>query len=251
MMFTARAYHVLGEALAQSNVVTLLDEVSRGERILVRVTTGKTLVGHIEESEMTLLLHDIANLAPLVLGGVDTGGVVSTGVQQNDAVVGSGLDVGDEALKVKTNGVLVVVTVGRNLHSGVLEDGGMIGPAGGGKIDLLSVRVEALQESTSNSQSTGTGNGLRDDETVLLEDGRVAAIRQFRSSLGEGRNTSNTGVFFVETRRNDLVFGSANGGQNIRLALVITCLFQNTEISCRTKQLTSIKPLRKPERFKT
>jgi ABC-type lipoprotein export system ATPase subunit len=75
----------------------------------------------------------------------------------------------------------------------------MVGPAGSGKVDLLSVWVEALQESTSDSQSTGTGNGLSDDETVLLDDGGVAAICQLRSSLGEGRNTSDTGVFFVET----------------------------------------------------
>lgn len=61
--------------------MTLLDEVSRGKSITVRVTTGKALVGHIEESEVALLLHDIANLAPLILGGINTGGVVSTGVQ--------------------------------------------------------------------------------------------------------------------------------------------------------------------------
>jgi hypothetical protein len=231
--------------------VTLLDEVSRGESITVRVTTGKALVGHIEESEVALLFHDIANLAPLVLGGINTGGVVSTGVQQDDAVVGSGLDVSDEALEVKANSVLVVVTVGRDLHSGVLEDGGMVGPAGSGKVDLLSVRVEALQESTSDSQGTGTGNGLSDDKTVLLDDGGVAAIGELRSSLCKGRNTSDTSIFFVETRRNDLVFGSANRGQNIWLALVITYSFRIQKISRCTKQLASVKLLRKPERFKS
>lgn len=231
--------------------MTLLDEVSRGESITVRVTTGKALVGHIKESEVALLLHDIANLAPLVLGGINTGGVVSTGVQQDDAVVGSGLDVSDEALEVKANSVLVVVTVGGDLHSGVLEDGGMVGPAGSGKVDLLSVRVEALQESTSDSQGTGTGNGLSDNKTVLLDDGGVAAIGQLRSSLCKGRNTSDTSIFFVETRRNDLVFGSANRGQNIWLALVITYSFRKQKISRCMKQLASIKPLRKLERFKS
>lgn len=116
----------------------------------------------------------------------------------------------------------------------------MVGPAGSGKVDLLRVRVEALQESTSDSQGTGTGNGLSDDKTVLLDDGGVAAIGQFRSSLGEGRNTSDTSVFFVETRRNDLVFGSTNRGQNIWLALVITYSFRLQKISRCTEQWVSI-----------
>jgi hypothetical protein len=127
----------------------------------------------------------------------------------------------------------------------------MVGPAGSGKVDLLSVRVEALQESTSDSQGTGTGNGLSDDKTVLLDDGGVAAIGELRSSLCKGRNTSDTSIFFVETRRNDLVFGSANRGQNIWLALVITYSFRIQKISRCTKQLASVKLLRKPERFKS
>ena len=49
--------------------MALLDEVAGSESILVSVTGGKALVSHVEESEVALLLHDIADLAPLVLRG--------------------------------------------------------------------------------------------------------------------------------------------------------------------------------------
>ena len=215
--------HVLGETLAQSNVVALLHEVTRSESILVSITAGKALVGHVEEGKVALLLHDVANLAPLVLSRVNTGRVVSASVEQDDAVLRSSLDVGKQTLKVETDSVLVVVAVLLHLETGILKNSVVVGPAGSGEVDLLRVRVEALQESTTDSQSTGTRDGLGDNETVVLEDGRVGTVGELRSSLGEGRNTSDAGVLLVETRRNNLVLGSADGRQNVGLALVVTC----------------------------
>jgi hypothetical protein len=215
-------HHVLGKGLAQSDVVALLDEVTGSKGILVSVTAGEALVGHVEEGEVALLLHDIANLAPLVLGGVNTGRVVGTGVQQDDAVVGGGLDVGNQTLKVQTDGVLVVVAVLLDLETGVLEDGVVVGPAGGGKVDLLRVGVETLEESTADPQGTGAGDGLGDDEAVFLEDGRVGAVGQLGGGLGEGRDAGDAGILLVAARGHDLVLGGADGGQDVRLALVVT-----------------------------
>jgi hypothetical protein len=202
--------------------VALLDEVTGSKGILVGVTAGETLVGHVEEGEVALLLHDIADLAPLVLGRVNTGRVVGTGVQQDDAVVGGGLDVGNQTLKVQTDGVLVVVAVLLDLETGVLEDGVVVGPAGGGKVDLLRVGVETLKESTADSQGTGAGDGLGDDEAVFLEDGRVGAVGQLGGGLGEGRDAGDAGILLVVARGHDLVLRGADGGQDVRLALVVT-----------------------------
>lgn len=215
-------HHVLGETLAQSNVVALLDEVARSESILVSVTTGEALVGHVEEGEVALLLHDIADLAPLVLGGVDTGRVVSACVQQDDAVVRGGLDIGDQALKVQTDCVLVVVAVLLDLEARVLEDGIVVGPARVGEVDLLRMGVEALQERTADAQGTSAGDGLGDDEAVLGQGGGLGAVGQLGSGLGEGRDAGDTGVLLVEARSDDLVLRLADGGQDVRLALVVT-----------------------------
>lgn len=214
--------HVLGETLAKSDVVALLDEVAGSKGILVSVTAGKALVGHVEEGEVTLLLHDIADLAPLGLGRVDTGGVVSASVEQDDAALGSGLDVGNQTLEVETNGVLVVVAVLGNLETGVGEDSLVVSPAGVGEVDLLRAGVELLEESTTNAQSTGTGDGLGDDEAVVLDGGGVGAVSELGGSGGEGGNTGDASVLLVQAGCDNLVLSGADGGQNVRLALIVT-----------------------------
>lgn len=214
--------HVLGETLAKSDVVALLDEVAGSKGILVGVTASKALVGHVEEGEVALLLHDIADLAPLGLGRVDTGGVVSASVEEDDAALGSGLDVGNQTLEVEANGVLVVVAVLGDLETGVGEDGLVVSPAGVGEVDLLRAGVELLEESTTNAQSTGTGDGLGDDEAVVLDGGGVGAVSELGGGGGEGGNTGDASVLLVQAGCDDLVLSGADGGQNVRLALVVT-----------------------------
>lgn len=203
--------------------MALLDEVSRRKRITVSVAAGKALVGHIEEGEVALLLDNVADLTPLVLGWVHTSRVVSASVQQDDAVRRSGLEVLDHALEVEANRVLVVVPVLVYFEAGVLEDRIVVGPARGREIDLLGVRIEALEESTAYSQGTGAGNGLGDNKAVFLDGGRVGSVGKLSSRLGKRRKTGDGGVLLVEARRNDFLFGSANRRKDVRLALVVTC----------------------------
>ncbi len=213
-------YHVLGERLAEGNVVALLDKVADGKGVLVNVATGEALVGHVEEGKVAMLLGDLGNLLPLLLRGVDTGGVVSTGVEEEDTALGGGLDVGDHAVKVQANGMLVVVAVLLDLEAGVGEDGLVVGPRRGGDVNLLLAGVEAGEEVGANAQSTGAGDGLGDGQAV--EGGRVLAVSELG---GQGRklgNTGDAGVLLVQLLVNDLLLGLADGGQDIRLALVIT-----------------------------
>jgi len=58
--------------------VTLLDKVSDSEGVLEDITRGESLVCHVKEGEVLLLLADVGELLPLSLGGVNTSGVVST-----------------------------------------------------------------------------------------------------------------------------------------------------------------------------
>jgi hypothetical protein len=109
--------HVLGETLAERDLVTLLDEVANGEGILVSVSAGEALVGHVEEGVVVILLDNIAQSAPLLLGRVNTSRVVSASVEKDNAALGHLLDVLDHTLKVETDGVLVVVAVLLNLEA--------------------------------------------------------------------------------------------------------------------------------------
>ena len=203
--------------------MALAHKMPGGESILVSIAAGEALVGHIEEGKVALLLHHIADLAPLFLGWVDTGRVVGASVEKDDAVLRGGLDVGNQTLEVETNGVLVVVTILFNLQARVLEDSVVVGPARVREVDLFRVGIEALQESTTDSQGTGTRNGLGDDEAVLLNGRGVLTIGQLCSGLGERRNTGDTSVLLVKAGGNNLVLCGANRGQNVGLTLVITC----------------------------
>lgn len=66
--------------------MTLGNKVANGESIASNVSRSEALVGHIEEGEEFLLLGNIGEGGPLLGGGVDTGGVVGTRVEEDDRV---------------------------------------------------------------------------------------------------------------------------------------------------------------------
>lgn len=76
--------HIFCETLAEGNGVTLLDEMPDGEGVLVSQARCKALVCHVKENEVALLFANVADFGPLLGGWVDAGGVVGTGVEQND-----------------------------------------------------------------------------------------------------------------------------------------------------------------------
>ena len=221
MFQLADTHHVLCERLGKAGTETLLDEVTEGKGVLVGVARSEALVGHVEEGVVVALLDGVGDLHPLLLGRVDTGGVVGAGVEQDNAALGHGLDVGDHAIEVEANGVLVVVPVLLDLEAGVLEDSGVVRPRGVGDVDGLRVRVVALEEGAADAKGTGTGDGLGDGDAVLGERSRVAAVGQLESSLGELGDAGDAGVLLVESRVDDLLLGLLHRGQHVRLALVV------------------------------
>lgn len=105
------AYHVLCKALCEAELVTLLNEMTKGECVPVDVTARKALVGHVEEGVMLALLDNVAYGTPLRWRRVDPSWVVSTRVEQNQTAFGKCLDIRDHSVKVEANRVLVVVPV--------------------------------------------------------------------------------------------------------------------------------------------
>lgn len=148
--------HVFGEGLAESNLVALLDEVADGKGVLDGGAGSKALVSHIEEGEELLLIANVGDCGPLLLGGVNASGVVGTGVEEDNGALGSSLQVSLETLKVEADGRLVEISVAANLESGITEDGDVVSPCGGGEIDCLGARVVAGEEGTSNAESTSS-----------------------------------------------------------------------------------------------
>ena len=216
-------HHVLSKALRQARQVTLLDEVAQRERVLVAVAAGEALIGHVEEGVVLALLHDLAQLPPLILGRVDARRVVRARVQQHDAVARRLLQVGHHALKVQPDGVLVVVPVLLDAQARVLEDGRVVGPARRGQVDGLGVRVEAREEGAADAQRARARDGLGGDDAVLPERRRVGAVGQRDGRLGEGGHARDARVLLVARLGDDLLLGGAHRGQHVGLALVVAC----------------------------
>jgi hypothetical protein len=76
----AQRHTHLGEALAQRDLVALLDKVAQRVRVGVGVAGREALVGHVEEGEVVLLLDHLGDALPVLARRVDTGRVVRAGV---------------------------------------------------------------------------------------------------------------------------------------------------------------------------
>lgn len=216
----SETHHVLGERLAEGNVVALLDKVADSEGILVGVTAGKALVGHVEEGEVALLLDDIRDLLPLLLTGVNTSGVVGAGVEEEDTAVGGSLDIGNQTLKVEANGALVVVAVLLNVETSVVEDSLVVSPRGGGDVDLLLAGEELGEESSANTEGTSTGDGLGDGDA--LKGGVVGTVGQLGGGGSELGDTSDSSILLVQLGLNHLLLSLADRGQDVGLAGIVT-----------------------------
>ena len=130
---------VLGEALRDAQLETLLDEIAHRPRVALQIARGEALVCAVEEREMTSLSYDGGNLLPLVLCGVHACGVVCAGVQKDDGALGSGADGGEHAVEVETLGGGGEVGVGFYGQGDVAEDLVVVGPCGRTEVDGLGL----------------------------------------------------------------------------------------------------------------
>jgi len=72
------------------------------------------------------------------------------------------LEVSFHALKVETDSALVKVSVAANLEARVTEDGSVVTPGRRREVDDFGFGVVASNESTTNTKSTSSRNGLSD-----------------------------------------------------------------------------------------
>lgn len=180
------------------------------ESVFVGVAARETLVGHIKERVMLLLLEDLADLFPLILGRIDARWVVRARMQQYDALVWGRLEVRNHTFQVKPHRFLLVILILDNFEAGIAQQGFVVRPAWCRNVNLLAVGIESIQKFTTNPQSAGTRNRLSDCYPVFLYDSRIFSVRKERRSFRECWNSSNTRIFLVQFRRNHLFFSCAN-----------------------------------------
>ncbi len=153
---------VLGEGLRDAQFEALLDEVADRPGVVLEVPGREALVGAVEEGEVLLGADDFGDVGPLGAGGVDAGGVVRAGVQEDDAAFGGGVDGRAHAVVVEAFGLRGEVGVGFDGQVDVGEDLVVVGPGRGGEVDGLVVGadVEFGEEETAEVDGAGAGDGL-------------------------------------------------------------------------------------------
>lgn len=163
--FTIEA-EVLREGLGNGEFEALLSEVADSPGITVQVAGSETLVRAIEEGEMVAGAHGFGDFDPLLLGRVNTGWIVGTGVEDEDGEMGRGENGSNQAVVVQTTGINVEVRVVRNSSPNVLEDLVVVRPGWDRGIESGFWRpwVEAREEQSSEMDRTGSGNGLTTDD---------------------------------------------------------------------------------------
>ena len=115
----------------------VFDEFSHGIGVLVDVTTGETLVGHVHVDEQLALLHEGREFVPLLRSRIDTRGIVSARMKQNDGVLRDLFDVFLGTVEIEAARFRVVVAVGFHVESSMFHDGRVIAPRWIGQVDHL------------------------------------------------------------------------------------------------------------------
>ena len=214
---------VLGEGLEQHDVVGVLGEESQGVSVLLEVTGGETLVGRVEGAEVVLRLDNVEDVSPLFGGGVNTSGVVSANVQENDRVVLGVLEIFSEAVEVETLGLGVVVAVLLPLLAGDIDKTLVKRPCGSGDQDInVLVGVPVREHLETDTEGAGTGDTLAGSNATFLDLLVVSTVSEGEALGDVGVNTLDAGVFVVHVEIQNSLFSLTDAIEDERLASVAT-----------------------------
>lgn len=159
-----------------------------GGAVPVQVAAGKALVRRVEKGEQAPLLGHRQHARPLLGGGVDAGGVVRAGVQQEHRALGSGAQIRQHAVVVQPPGGGEVVAVGLDLEPRSLKHRAVVGPAGRGHQHHVRAGVVPLQKLGTHAQRACARQRLHRRVAALAQRGALRAKRQRRRGGAEGRH---------------------------------------------------------------
>mmetsp|Transcript_321 Transcript_321/g.862 ORF Transcript_321/g.862 Transcript_321/m.862 type:complete len:371 (-) Transcript_321:1657-2769(-) len=212
--------HVLGVGLGAAHHVTVLEENIDGLGVLHAVTGGEALVRHVEEWEVALLPHQLADLLPLVRGWVHARWVVGASVEQEEAAPLRGSDVLHHAIEVESPGLRLVVPEGLLLDAGVTPDVVVVGPRRNGDVNLRA-GLELLHEVRHEAARPGSGKTLHGSDLVGLDQRVVIPVSQLDRVVAELLEAAHRQVLH-ELVSHDLLLRFADTLEDHRVAIVVT-----------------------------
>lgn len=209
---------VLGEGKSEGDVVAIFNELTESVSIVSDRAGAVTEVSSIEDDNMVLLLAELADLVPLLVSGINTSGVVSTGVEHEGGVVGGLVDIVHHTGEVEGGTSGVEVTVFRGVHTTVSENGVLVSPGGVGESNIVG-DVAVVQELGKETERTRTRNSLSVSNNVLLLVVELLTPSELAGSVEEIRNTNQRRVFVILSTA-ESSFSLSDTRKNVRLYLI-------------------------------
>lgn len=206
---------VLGEGQGQGDVVAVLDELTEGVSVVLDGTRAVAEVGSIEEHDVVLLLAQLGNLIPLLLGGVHSGGVVSAGVEDEGRAILSLVQILEHTLVVQAGLIGGQVSVLTSGHTSVVEDGVLVGPGGVGEVHL-SGDVAVLEELGQKAEGARAGHGLGVGDQILLLVVDLLTPTELGGNIVEGSLTNQRRVLVVALAAESLL-SLSHAGEDVGL----------------------------------
>lgn len=187
---------VLGERLNHHHLEAVFQEDLHGFGIFGQVTGGVSLIGRVKEREKLLLLENLSQLDPLFSSGINSGGVVGTGVKNHNGAGGSLVKAVFHSLKVKSFGFREEIGVFRGLQTSIFDDIQMVRP---GRVrDEDMPRHESSNEIETDSQASGSTQALHSGDFAFLNQGVGLSEHQLSGKDDEGVKSVHSQVLFIE-----------------------------------------------------
>ena len=161
--------HIFSVALRYKHWFESFGEVSDRFDIFENVSTCKSLISWIEERNKFFLLHHIGYFFPIWGGRVNSCGVVSTGMEQDNVILLSVFEERDKFIDFDFFSFRVVVRILFYLKVGSLNDILMVGPSWRRNQNFDFVAVKFLSDKLeAETKSTGSWKWLNwADSTVF------------------------------------------------------------------------------------
>lgn len=121
--------HNFSEGLGNDHLESSAQEVSETLSILVEVASDEALVSSVEEGIELVGLANVSDHFPLLEGGVDAGGVVGTGVEENDGSGGGVLEILNHTIEIQSLSLLMEISVLSNLETSLSKHSVVVAPS--------------------------------------------------------------------------------------------------------------------------
>ena len=146
----------LSKRLRHHHLHPLVTEISDSPGILLKVSRGPALVSAVKERNQLASLHDLADLSPLRLAGVEATGILSLGVEDEYCVRLAPLHTLQQGIKIECHGAVVEVGIWLDISEASLHkdvsviDPGWVRESRGLAAQLLSEELCAQPQRPSS-----------------------------------------------------------------------------------------------------